>query len=92
MSFLQARPDFYLNSSAVSLGRSRRLDSIVEHSFRFTDELGPDDFADLVRRRLTDIEKQMTDFEGRPTSRRDAKAFSQEMRKRLTVVHESMAK
>lgn len=89
MSFLNASQSFFNNGGDLFLGQACNLLIIeVESSFRFTDEMGPEDFMELLKRRLDDLEKEVDNYDSSRLSKKQTKAFLLNSSKRLNHISE----
>jgi hypothetical protein len=89
MSFLNASQSFFNNGGDMFLGQACRLAfTKVEGSFRFSDEMGPEDFMELMGRRLEELEREVDSYDSSKTGKKQAKAFLFSSSKRLNQINE----
>lgn len=93
MSFLNASQSFFTNGGDMFLGQARtRRFTAVEGSFRFSDELGPEDFTELLGRRLHELEREVEAFDAPKMGKKQTKSFLVSSAKRLNHINEVVVK
>lgn len=93
MSFLNASHSFFNNGGDIFLGQACKLGvKEVEGSFRFSDELGPEDFMEVLGRRLEELEREVACYESAKMSKKQTKAFLVSSAKRLNHISDVVVK
>ncbi len=80
MSFLNMSHSFSAGKGDIALGKA------IEGSFRFSDELGPEDFMELLSRRIVDLEREVAEYDETEANKKTTKSFLKNSNKRLNDI------
>lgn len=64
----------------------------VENSFRFSDELGADDFMELLSKRVSELEHEVADYDESKFNKKQVKAFLVKSSTQLSQIIEVISK
>ena len=74
-------------SQSLSAGKEDlMLGKAIEGSFRFSDELGADDFMELMSRRIVELEREVAEYDEIEATVKQTKTFLQSSNRKLTEI------